>query len=265
MSSQSIGIFDSGIGGLTVANAISSLLPNEHLVYFGDSEHMPYGEKSPELIQEFSTKITQYLIEEKNCKAVVIACNTASAVAYNHLKNFYVGRVPIINVIDPMIELIVASSFKKIGVIATRGTVDSNVYQDKLNRRAPNQEYTVMATPLLASMIEENFIHDDISSKIISKYLSDSQLEGIDALVLACTHYPLIADDISEYYHYKVKLLLSGPVVAEKLKVILAKENLLSEKREKENDYVVSDLAKNFEKSAEKFFGRPINLKEVKL
>jgi glutamate racemase len=111
LSSQSIGIFDSGIGGLTVANAISSLLPNEHLVYFGDSEHMPYGEKSPELIQEFSTKITQYLIEEKNCKAIVIACNTASAVAYNHLKNFYVGRVPIINVIDPMIELIVASSF----------------------------------------------------------------------------------------------------------------------------------------------------------
>jgi glutamate racemase len=264
LSSQSIGIFDSGIGGLTVANAISSLLPNEHLVYFGDSEHMPYGEKSPELIQEFSTKITQYLIEEKKCKAVVIACNTASAVAYNHLKLLYEGQVPIINVIDPMIELIVGSSYKKIGIIATRGTVDSNVYQDKLQRRAPSQDYTVMATPLLASMIEENFIHDEISYTIIAKYLSDSKLAGIDALVLACTHYPLIADDISEYYQHKVKLLLSGPVVAEKLKVILAKEELLSQNKKKENDYIVSDLTKSFEKSAEKFFGTKISLKEVK-
>jgi glutamate racemase len=88
LNSQSIGIFDSGIGGLTVANAISGLLPNEHLIYFGDSAHMPYGEKSPELIQEFSTKITKYLIEEKKCKAIVIACNTASAIAYSHLKKF---------------------------------------------------------------------------------------------------------------------------------------------------------------------------------
>lgn len=265
MNSQSIGIFDSGIGGLTVANAISSLLPNEHIVYFGDSEHMPYGEKSPELIQEFAVKITNYLIEEKNCKAVVIACNTASAVAYNHLKKVYEGRVPIINVIDPMIELVVANPFEKVGIIATRGTADSRVYQDKLDRRAPNQKYAVLATPLLASMIEENFIHDEISSTIIAKYLSDPILNDIDALVLACTHYPLIAEDISEFYHHKVKLLLSGPVVADKLKNILEKENMLSVKRNSENEYIVSDLAKNFEKSAEKFFGTKINLKEVKL
>ncbi|MCE2961951.1 MAG: glutamate racemase [Chitinophagales bacterium] len=265
MNSQSIGIFDSGIGGLTVANAISGLLPKEHLVYFGDSAHMPYGEKSPELIQEFSTKITKYLIEEKKCKAIVIACNTASAIAYSHLKKSYEGQVPIINVIDPMIELIVASHFKKVGIIATRGTIESNVYQDKLNRRVPNQEYAVLATPLLASMIEENFIHDDISSTVISKYLSEPILDDIDSLVLACTHYPLIADDISEYYQGEVKLLLSGPVVAEKLKMILQKENLLCNERLVENEFIVSDLAKNFEKSAHKFYGTKINLKEVKL
>lgn len=265
MNSQSIGIFDSGIGGLTVANAISSLLPNEHLVYFGDSEHMPYGEKSPELIQEFSVKITKYLIEEKNCKAVVIACNTASAVAYNHLKKVYEGRIPIINVIDPMIELVVANDFQNLGIIATRGTVESKVYQDKLDRRTPNQNYAMLATPLLASMIEENFIHDEISSTVIAKYLSDPILKGIDSLVLACTHYPLIADDISEFYQHKVKLLLSGPVVAEKLKNILQKENLLSSETSRENEFIVSDLAKNFEKSAEKFYGTKICLKEVKL
>jgi glutamate racemase len=265
LNSKSIGIFDSGIGGLTVANAISSLLPNEHLVYFGDSEHMPYGEKSPELIQEFCVKITNYLIEEKNCKAIVIACNTASAVAYNHLKTLYEGRIPIINVIDPMIELVVANKFQILGIIATRGTVESKVYQDKLDRRAPNQKYAVLATPLLASMIEENFIHDDISSTVIAKYLNDPILKGIDSLVLACTHYPLIAEDISEFYQHKVKLLLSGPVVADKLKFILEKENLLSKERIQENEYIVSDLTKNFEKSAEKFYGTKINLKEVKL
>lgn len=265
MNSQSIGIFDSGIGGLTVANAISSLLPNEHLVYFGDSEHMPYGEKSPDLIQEFSVKITKYLIEEKNCKAVVIACNTASAVAYNHLKKVYEGRIPIINVIDPMIELVVANEFQNLGIIATRGTVESKVYQDKLDRRAPNQKYAVLATPLLASMIEENFIHDEISSTVIAKYLSDPILKEIDSLVLACTHYPLIADDISELYQHKVKLLLSGPVVAEKLKFILQKENIISTESNRENEFIVSDLAKNFEKSAEKFYGTKICLKEVKL
>ncbi len=265
LNSRNIGIFDSGIGGLTVANAISSLLPNEHLVYFGDSEHMPYGEKSPELIQEFSVKITKYLIEEKNCKAVVIACNTASAVAYNHLKKLYEGRIPIINVIDPMIELVVASTFQNLGIIATRGTIDSKVYQNKLDRRVPNQKYAVLATPLLASIIEENFIHDEISSTVIAKYLSDPILDGIDSLVLACTHYPLIAGDISAFYQHRVQLLLSGPVVAEKLKFILEKENMLSKERTRENEYIVSDLAKNFEKSAEKFYGTRINLKEVKL
>lgn len=265
MSSSSIGIFDSGIGGLTVANAISSLLPNEHLVYYGDSAHMPYGEKSPELIQEFSVKITRYLIENKGCKAVVIACNTASAVAYNHLKTLYEGRVPIINVIDPMIELIVQSKFKKVGIIATRGTVESNVYQSKLERRAPNQDFAVLATPLLATMIEENFINDEISESVINKYLSDPILADINALVLACTHYPLIADMISNYYEHKVQLLLSGPIVAEKLQRILQNENLLSTERREDDEFIVSDLAKNFDKSAEKFFGKKINLKEIKI
>lgn len=265
MNTHSIGIFDSGIGGLTVANAISTLLPNEHLVYFGDSEHMPYGEKSADLIQEFSVKITRYLVEKKKCKAIVIACNTASAVAYSSLKNEYEGKIPIINVIDPMIELIVNSSFKKIGIIATRGTIESNVYQDKIDRRAPNQAYAVLATPLLASMIEENFIHDEVSSSVINKYLSHPCLEDIDALVLACTHYPLISDQISEYYQHKIQLLSSGNIVAEKLRAILEKEQLINPQKKEKNEFIVSDLTKNFDQSAMKFYGSQINLKELKL
>ena len=265
-SEKSIGIFDSGIGGLTVANAISRVLPNEHFVYFGDTEHMPYGEKSADLIQEFSTKITKYLIEEKKCKAVVIACNTASAMAYNELKESYLGQVPIINVIDPMIEYIVDNHYQKIGIIATRGTVESDVYQSKLRRRAPLQRFSILATPLLASMIEENFIQGEISDTVVRNYLSNPILEGIDALVLACTHYPLIAPSISDFFKHQVDLLLSGDIVAEKLKWILEKENLLNHAiRTTENEFIVSDLTKNFENSAKNFYGQQISLKEVKL
>lgn len=265
-TSQSIGIFDSGIGGLTVANAISKLLPNEHLVYFGDTEHMPYGEKSAELIQEFSTKITKFLIEEKKCKAVVIACNTASAMAYTQLKDTYLGKVPIINVIDPMVELLVSKKYTKFGIIATRGTVDSNTYQNKINRRIPNQFFSIIATPLLATMIEEGFINDEVSQTILNTYLSNSELKDIDALVLACTHYPLIADMISEFFQHKVEILKSGDIVAEKLKNILNNEGLLASKlKEEVDEFIVSDLTKNFENSAKNFYGSQISLKEVKL
>jgi glutamate racemase len=266
LNSQSIGIFDSGIGGLTVANAISSALPKEHLIYFGDTEHMPYGEKSSELIQEFSVKITKYLIEKKKCKAIVIACNTASAMAYKYLKEEYLGKIPIINVIDPMIELLVDSNYQNVGIIATRGTISSGVYQDKLNRRAPHQKYTAIATPLLASMIEENHIEDDVSKAIIHSYLGDPSLSEIDALVLACTHYPLIAPIIDAYFNHKVTLLKSGEIVAKKLTAILQKENLLaSDHLGKENEFIVSDKTKNFENSAKNFYGQRIKLKEVKL
>jgi glutamate racemase len=266
LNTNSIGIFDSGIGGLTVASAISKLLPNEKIIYFGDTEHMPYGEKSSELVQEFSIKISNYLVDIKKCKALVIACNTASAMAYSELKETYLGRVPVINVIDPMIELVVSKQFKKLGIIATRGTVSSKAYQNKLKRRCPDQKFSILATPLLASMIEENFIADNISRAVIKKYLSDKKLANIDALILACTHYPLIAPIIDDYFQGSVQLLKSGDIVAQKLKLILQKENLLnSSKSIPDNEFIVSDLTKNFEKSAKNFYGKSITLKEVKL
>jgi glutamate racemase len=263
---QSIGIFDSGIGGLTVANAISHLLPNEHIVYYGDTEHMPYGEKSQDLIKTFSKKITKFLIENKNCKTIVIACNTASAAAYDELKEAYLGQIPIINVIDPMVEHIVASDYKKVGIIATRGTIESNVYQSKLQRRKPEQDFAAMATPLLASMIEESFINNEISHAILHEYVSHAMLKNIDALVLACTHYPLIANEIDAFFAHKVHLLNSAKVVAEKLKWILEKENLISDiTKVKKNEFLVSDLTENFVKSTQLFYGEALILKEQKL
>jgi glutamate racemase len=257
-----IGIFDSGIGGLTVAKSIASLLPNEQLIYFGDTAHMPYGEKSKELIRIYATKITQFLIHNHQCKAVVIACNTASAAAYEELRDTFKGSVPIINVIDPMIEAVISDEqVKQVGIIATKTTIHSNIYQEKLNRRKPSLSYAALATPLLASMIEEGFYKNDISKSILEKYLSDDLLEGIDSLILACTHYPLIKDEIDAYFHNAVKIFDSAIVVANKLKHILQKENLLaSEPSLSKNKFFVSDYTESFKHATKIFFNEEVNL-----
>jgi glutamate racemase len=261
MNNQPIGIFDSGIGGLTVANAISKLLPNEQLVYFGDTAHLPYGDKSFELIRSYATSITDFLLNEKKCKAIVIACNTASAAAYELLRDQYKGTVPIINVIDPMIETVIADEqIRKLGIIATKTTVASGIYQEKLSRRKPSLPFAALATPLLASMIEEGFYNDKISHAVLESYLANEQLKDIDALVLACTHYPLIKQEIDNYYHHRIKLFDSAEVVAGKLKFILEKENLMSDKKQADDIFYVSDYTESFAKTTAIFWGKEVQL-----
>lgn len=261
-----IGIFDSGIGGLTVASAIQYLMPNEQLIYFGDTAHLPYGDKSQELIQSYSHKITSFLLDDKKCKALVIACNTASAAAYESLRDQHKGKVPVINVIDPMIEAVIADDhIKKVGIIATKATIASGVYQEKFSRRKPSLKYAALATPLLASMIEEGFYNDNISTAVLQEYLSHPDLQGIDALVLACTHYPLIKDEIDTFYNHKVKLFDSAQVVAAKLKMILEKEHLIAQEKVIENVFYVSDYTKSFEQSTKTFFKGNIKLERMNI
>lgn len=265
-SSLPIGVFDSGIGGLTVAHAISKLMPNENIVYFGDTAHLPYGDKSPELIHSFVEDISKFLILEEHCKSVVIACNTASATSYEFLRDKHLGNFPIINVIDPIVEAIVQDKvINKVGLIATKTTVESGVYQEKLKRRNPDVEIEVLATPLLAPMIEEGFSQDKISHTIIENYLSNPKFKNIDALILGCTHYVLIADEISEFFNGKVKLFDSTDILAIKLKDILKNEGILSEKKTQENKFYVSDLTKGFEESASRFYGENLKLVLKKL
>lgn len=262
---QPIGVFDSGIGGLTVAKAISEILPNERLIYYGDTAHMPYGEKSKELIRQYAWQITDFLLQQ-GCKAVVIACNTASAAAYEVLRDEFKGVVPVINVIDPMIEAVIADdSIKNVGVIATKTTVNSGVYQEKFSRRKPGLKYSVYATPLLASMIEEGFYNNNISHAVLETYLSNEALKDIDALVLACTHYPLIKREISAFYGGKVKIFDSAEVVAQKLKWILEKENLLSAQKTGRDIFYVSDYTESFERTTNVFYGREIHLELRKI
>lgn len=258
-----IGIFDSGIGGLTVANAVKKALPNESILYFGDTEHLPYGEKSADAIQQFSKRITEFLIT-KGCKLIIIACNTASSIAYDIVKQTAKG-VPVINVIDPVVKHVATHCQNcHIGVIGTKGTTNSQVYPKKLHLLNAKADVTSLATPLLAPMIEEGFFNDQLSQTIINSYLSNPQLTGVDKLILACTHYPLIQDAIQKYYQEKVDIIDSASQVAEAVKALLEKKSLLSNQAIK-HQFFISDYTDSFEKSAKIFFHEEIHLEEVKL
>ena len=266
-SSKPLGIFDSGIGGLTIAKAVTDLLPNEQIIYFGDTAHLPYGDKSPKRIQSLAKDITRYLLVEKNCKAIVVACNTASATAYEMLRDEYLGHIPIVNVIDPIFEALVEDqSIQKVGLIATKTTIDSGVYQEKLNRRKPDIQLEVLATPLLAPMIEEGFSDDAISQAVIANYLSLPKFNEIDALILGCTHYGLIKSEINTFFKGQVKLFDSGEILAIKLKQILTNEKLLNISNEKNaNQFLVSDFTHSFEQATKLFYQEQLHLKHLPL
>lgn len=260
-----VGIFDSGIGGLTVAHAIKNLLPSEDLIYFGDTAHLPYGDKSEAAIQVYSIKIADILLK-KGCKVIVIACNSASSAAYELLREYVRKDTHIINVIDPMVEL-VTSQFKgsRVGLIGTKRTVQSGVYLRKIQEANRDISLQSLATPLLAPMIEEGFFNNQISHEIIAQYLSDPVLENIEALILACTHYPLIKKEINKFYDGKMTILDSSEVVARALQKYLADEGLLNTPHEAEHHFLVSDFTESFESSARMFFHQSVKLEKHSL
>lgn len=260
-----IGIFDSGIGGLTVADAITKVLPKEKIIYFGDTAHLPYGDKAPDSIKYYSIKISQFLLQKK-CKTIVIACNTASSIAYEVVKDFVGSEAMVINVIDPVVQEVVhTDGIKKIGVIGTKGTIKTDIYARKIQSIKNNLEVASLATPLLASMIEEGFFNNKISRTIINSYLSRPKLKKIEALILACTHYPLIKQEIEEYYKNKIKIIDSAGVVAEYVRDSLEKARLLANNDNPRHHFYVSDYTDSFEKSTKYFFKNKIHLEETSI
>ncbi|MGZ5284735.1 MAG: glutamate racemase, partial [Kaistella sp.] len=253
-------IFDSGVGGLTVAKEIKRLLPNEDLIYFGDTKHLPYGEKSREAIVGYSTKITSFLLE-KNCKAIVIACNSATANALKEVLELVAEKVPVIDVINPVAEKVAYEIHNNVGVIATKATVNSGLYKKSIRKHNKFIKVDELATPLLVPAIEEGFKNHPITHSIIYNYLSNSKLKNIETLILGCTHYPLLIDEIRQYYGNRVRVIDSPRIVANQLKMILEKHHLLHEKNpEPKYQFYLSDLTKNFEKISKKFFGKSIDL-----
>lgn len=260
--SAPIGIFDSGIGGLTVAHAITKLLPNESIVYFGDTAHLPYGDKSEAAIQAYSIKIADILLK-RGCKVIVIACNSASSAAYELLKEYVQKEAYILNVIDPMVDY--ASSHyqgKKIGLIGTKRTVQSGIYKKKLEESSKGILLKSLPTPLLAPMIEEGYFNNKISHDLIEEYLNNNILRDIDALILACTHYPLIKTEIRNFYTKKVEVLDSSEIIALALKSLLLKNELLKRTDLPIHTFLVSDYTESFEASTQIFFGRMVRLEK---
>ena len=238
-------------------------MPNEKIIYFGDTAHLPYGDKSADSIKYYSKNIAEFLLNH-NCKIILIACNTASAHAYAEVKKVIGNKAIVINVIEPVISFIQKNKkINNIGIIGTKGTIESRVYQNKLKALGNNLNITAKATPLFAPMIEEGFIYDDISNAIIRAYLTENELNNIDSLILACTHYPLIKNQIRKFFNFKVNVIDSSQIVANHVKFVLSEKDLLNFNEESSNEFYVSDYTKMFETIARMFFEEDIKLQKI--
>ncbi len=262
-----IGIFDSGIGGLTVARAVAQRLPHERLVYFGDTAHLPYGEKSTAAIQAYSVKICDVLLRQ-HCKLILIACNSASAAAYELVREYVGSKAVVVGMIDPVVAHVGQHyAGRPVGLIGTKQTVGSNIYRKKIDQLDLGVDLHALATPLLIPMIEEGFFQGRVSEEIIRAYLDHPTLQGIDALLLACTHFPLIKPQMEAYYQGRVAVLDPSDVVAATVAEALAARQLLAEAAEAVplHHFYVSDFTRSFEESTRIFFGQEVQLEHYPL
>ena len=242
-----IGVFDSGVGGLTVAREIMRNLPTERIVYFGDTAREPYGNKSRESVIRFSRQIIRFLQTEQ-VKAMVVACHTASAYALDEIRKEL--DVPIIGVVKPGARVAaVATRNKRVGVIGTVGTISTGIYTDYIHKINPEITVLGKACPLLVPLVEEGWLKDPVTVEVASRYLKELQEEDIDTLVLGCTHYPLLRSMVGKIMGEKVTLVNPAYETALGLKKLLEKYDLCSggvEEEEFPYRFYVSDLADKF-------------------
>jgi glutamate racemase len=252
-----IGVFDSGIGGLTVMRELLQRLPGESFVYFGDTARVPYGNKSPQTVIKFSKENAAFLIEN-GVKLIVVACNSASASALDTLQA--VLPVPVIGVIEPGIHAAVAATrSSRVGVIGTMGTIRSGAYQDGIKRLAPDVEVFARPCPLFVPLAEEGWVDGDVAELVARKYLSDYAEKGIDALVLGCTHYPLLHDVIGRVMGPEVTLVDSAVETAKKVVEVLETEGIFSNEATGDFTVYLSDVSPTFKEVGERFLGREIS------
>lgn len=219
-----IGVFDSGVGGLTVAAALRELLPAENIFYIGDTARVPYGGKSPATVERYSIEISGLLLAEQ-AKVIVVACNTASALAVPRLQELL--KVPVVGVIQPGAQAAVAATRNgNIGVIGTRATVYSRAYERAIHALEPNVRVLSQACPLLVPLIEEAWLEDSITEQVIGRYLESLVGEGIDTLVLGCTHYPLLRGAIKKYVGPEITLVDSAQNCAMAVRELLIRDQL---------------------------------------
>lgn len=253
-----IGVFDSGIGGLTVVKRLASTLSNENIIYFGDTARVPYGSKSNSTVIEYSIQNTKFLLQ-KNIKALVVACNTASSIAIPDLKKMF--NIPIIGMIEPGSRMALQQSHnKKIGVIGTRATISNLAYSKEIKKMNNKAEVFEKPCPLFVPLAEEGWIKHQATYEIAEEYLKELREDNIDTLVLGCTHYPILSEVIQKVIGPKVSLIDSGVASSELIKMELEKFNLLSDSKSTGGqEYYVSDIPAKFKEVAELFLGRGID------
>ena len=253
-----VGIFDSGVGGLTVFAEVKKLLPNEGVFYLGDTARVPYGSKSVDVIRRYSLANLNMLIT-LGVKAVVVACNTASAAALSFLQNCF-SNLEIVGVIDPVVEyLLTRPELKKIGVIGTNTTISSGAYQNALIKGGKKSGVTAKCCPLFVPLVEEGLFKGEITEKVIDMYLADMKRSSLDALVLGCTHYPMLRETIGDYFGGKVEILDTAYYTARKLKQILSEKNMTNRSVAVKDRFFVTDNPTSFRSTAEMFLGYKIS------
>ncbi|MCF7733165.1 MAG: glutamate racemase [Akkermansiaceae bacterium] len=255
MNSSPLGFFDSGVGGLTVVRAVQELLPAENIVYLGDTARLPYGSKSPETIRQFADEDVRFLLGH-GVKAIVVACNTATAHALPQLREQY--RVPILGVIEPGVEAALADPLaERIGVIGTRGTIESHAYQHALAQRRTGLMIYGQATPLLVPLVEENWLDHPATREVLTTYLKPLLTKGIDTLMLACTHYPLLVPALRELLPTEVRLVDSATTCAEHLQRELGRLDWLAPAGQAATlEIHLTDLSEQFEELAGRFLSK---------
>lgn len=257
MDNRPIGVFDSGVGGLTVVSALQKKLPGEKIIYLGDTARIPYGTRSPETVRIFALECASFL-KSNNVKCIVIACNTASAHAYYFLKKKF--KLPIFEVITPAsIKAVELTKTGNIAIMATSGTVRSRAYTSVIQHLDKNTKVNQIACPLLVPLIEEGEIKGKLINILINRYLKQLNPKA-DVVILGCTHYPLIQDQISKKLGAKIVIINSASEVAKLVKTYLENNNLLSSTTPFHQFYV-TDISESFKDSADRFLGGGVGKK----
>ena len=256
-AARPIGIFDSGIGGLTVVRALRKLLPHEDLIYLGDTGRYPYGTKSADVICRYSFENTEFLVD-KGIKLLVVACNTSTAVALEALQARY--DVPVVGVIEPGVQAAVkATRNRKVGVIATEGTIRSGAYTRALRQARPDLEIYTRACPLFVPLAEEGWVDNEVAQLAARSYLGSLAQSGIDTLILGCTHYPLLKTVIRDTIGRGVRLVDSGVVTAVAVTGALEARGLRRNGAAGVGSYFVTDAPERFMKVGARFLGAPVD------
>lgn len=256
MKDKAIGVFDSGIGGLTVYQAIKEKMTQEKVIYLGDTARLPYGTKSPEAIIHFSLENAQFLLKQ-SVKLIVVACNSSTSYALQHLQDSL--DIPVIGVIEPGCEAAVKASQHYIGVIGTAATIMSRAYEKAILKRKPEAKILSRECPLFVPLVEEGWIDHPITRMVIAEYLLPLKKAGIDTLVLGCTHYPVLKAVIAEVLGKDITLIDSAKTTANQVFVTLTSLGWLNSGQEGgEDEFYVTDFPERFQKVATLFLKRTL-------